>query len=71
MKTNRRAQSTIKNTPLKNNIAVNKVEDGEETNPLWTSEIDSQSFQMWCTFMLNSAYSLNMSLASVAFIKAG
>jgi hypothetical protein len=32
-------------SPLKNNIAVANVSGGEETNPLWTSEVDNKNFQ--------------------------
>jgi hypothetical protein len=33
------------NTPLKNNVTVSSVTGGKGTNPLWTSEISSESYK--------------------------
>jgi hypothetical protein len=39
-------------SPLKNSIAVAGVTGGEETNPLWTSEVDNANFQEALTLSL-------------------
>ncbi len=33
------------NSPLKNNVAIGLVSGGEETSPLWTSEVSSADFE--------------------------
>ncbi len=33
------------NTPLKDNVSINNVTGGQETNPLWTSEIGNNEFR--------------------------
>lgn len=49
-----RAELVPKDSPLSNAICVKTVTGGEETNPLWTSEVDSASFKR----------ALNLSLAN-------
>ncbi len=39
---------------LKNDVMVNPVQGGEETNPLWTSEISAEAFQKAVEMSLSS-----------------
>jgi hypothetical protein len=62
---------------LKNAVCVNQVTGGEETNPLWTSEVDNPSFRSALTSSLMNhglvatetsgcAYDLNANLLGLA-----
>jgi len=42
-------------SPLRDSVAVDKVIGGEETNPLWTSEISSEGFRQALTESLRNA----------------
>lgn len=35
-----------KNIPFKNNLAIESVQGGKKTNPLWSSQVDAKSFQI-------------------------
>ncbi len=37
--------SMVIGSPLNNAVCVDRVTGGEETNPLWTSEVDNESFR--------------------------
>jgi hypothetical protein len=37
--------SVIADTPLKKSVAVTEVTGGRETNPMWSSQVSSESFQ--------------------------
>ena len=69
-------------SPLKASIGVDKVIGGEETNPLWTSEISSEGFRQALTNSLRSAgllaplqgaskYALDVQLKNVSQPLAG
>jgi hypothetical protein len=56
--------SAMYSQPLQNNIQVATVVGGEETNPLWTSEVDGESFESALKQSLNNAALLNDSSSS-------
>lgn len=44
-----------KNSCLKNNLALETVQGGKKTNPMWTSQVDAKSFQQALTASLTNA----------------
>lgn len=42
---NQSVVSAAPDTPFKNAFKISRVEGGETTNPLWTSEVDGPAFQ--------------------------
>ncbi|MEM7506830.1 MAG: hypothetical protein AAF415_08785 [Pseudomonadota bacterium] len=80
MTVSRQAELVPKTSPLANAICVKRVTGGEKTDPLWTSEVDSPSFEQALNLSLANnnlkgtstcAFDLNANLLGLAQPTAG